>query len=252
MMDTSVLMKHNRVFFLAYDQGFEHGPTDFNEKNVDPDYILSIARDAGVFTGIIFHEGVAQSYYDPKKDTTPLILKLNGKTALHGDDEPYSPQLCTVAEAKRLGAAAVGYTIYVGSEYEAAMMKEFSLMEDEAHALGLPVVLWAYPRGKHVKGKELSRDVLSYAARLSLELGADFVKLPYSGDPASYRWVVQSAGKTGVVVQGGIKTTESELLREVRECLDAGVAGFAVGRNIWQSDDPVGLSKKIAQLIYGK
>ncbi|MFH0749545.1 MAG: hypothetical protein V1917_01350 [Candidatus Gottesmanbacteria bacterium] len=250
MADRSIITKNNKVFLLAYDQGFEHGPTDFNEKNVDPQYILDIARSSGVYSGIIFHEGIAQSYYDPKKDTTPLCIKLNGKTAFHAGEEPYSPQLCSVKEAIRLGAKAVGYTIYIGSEHEAAMMKEFSQVEDEAHEHGLVVVMWAYPRGKQVAGKETSRDVLAYAARLSLELGADFVKLSYSGDIESFKWVVQSAGKTGVLVQGGNKKTEEAFLGEIRECMTTGVSGFAVGRNIWQSPDPIGLSKKAAAIIY--
>jgi len=250
MIDTAFLKRNNKVLLLAYDQGFEHGPIDFNEKNVDPEYILHIARESDVFTGIIFHEGIAESYYQKDKEKTPLIMKLNGKTSLHGRVEPYSPQLCSVSEAVRLGANAVGYTIYIGSEHEALMMKEFSAIEDEAHKAGLPVILWAYPRGKSVEGKENSREILAYAARLGLELGADFVKLPYTGDPESYAWVVKAAGKTGVLVQGGSKTNENEFLTEIRDCMRAGVAGFAIGRNIWQSDDPVALAKKIAGIVY--
>jgi len=250
MIDTSFLKRNNKVLLLAYDQGFEHGPTDFNDLNVDPEYVLDIARKSDAFTGIIFHEGIAQSYYQKEKENIPLILKLNGKTSLHPGVEPYSPQLCSVSEAIRLGARAVGYTIYVGSEHEGTMMKEFSAIEDEAHEAGLPVILWAYPRGKSVAGKENSKEILSYAARISLELGADFVKLPYTGDKESYTWVVQAAGKTGVLVQGGTKTNEKDLLQEIQDCLEAGVSGFAIGRNIWQSDNPIALAKKIAGIVY--
>ncbi len=250
MIDTSFLKRNNKVMLLAYDQGFEHGPIDFNETNVDPEYILHVARVSDAFTGIILHEGIAESYFNPKKEKIPLIIKLNGKTSLHGEAEPYSPQLCSVSEAIRLGARAVGYTIYIGSEHEAIMMKEFSTIEDEAHRAGLPVILWAYPRGTSVKGKENSREILAYAARLGLELGADFVKLPYTGDPESYAWVVKAAGKTGVLVQGGSKTNEKEFLAEIHDCMKAGVAGFAIGRNIWQSEDPVVLAKKVASIVY--
>ena len=250
MIDTSFLKRNNKVLLLAYDQGFEHGPIDFNEKNVDPEYILHIARESDAFTGIIFHEGLAENYYRKEIDKIPLIIKLNGKTSLRPKAEPYSPQLCSVSEAVRLGARAIGYTIYIGSEHEALMMKEFSVIEDEAHAAGLAVILWAYPRGKSVEGKENSREILSYAARLGLELGADYVKLPYTGDPESYAWVVKAAGKTGVLVQGGSKTNEKEFLAEIHDCMTAGVAGFAIGRNIWQSEDPVALAQKIAGIIY--
>src|SRR3989344_1303348 len=146
------------MMLLAYEQGFEQGPTDFNDKNVDPNYITDIARRTGVYTGIVFQEGLAEKYYT--KDLPPLVIKLNGKTSFHKGEEPLSLQLCTVDKADSLGATAVGYTIYVGSEHEEEMIKEFSRIEDEAHAKNLMVVVWMYPRGKHVEGKETARDVV--------------------------------------------------------------------------------------------
>jgi class I fructose-bisphosphate aldolase len=248
------LLKNGRAIFLAYDHGFEHGPTDFNEEDVDPQKILEIAQKAGVFTAIIFQEGVAQKYYpigglDIQK-TPPLLLKLNGKTSFHKGEEPYSPLLCTVEEAKRLGASAVGYTIYIGSEHEAKMMQEFSQIEDEAHKAGMAVTMWAYPRGKHVEGKETEKDTVAYATRIALEMGADFVKVPYTGDSESFKWVVESAGKVKVLIQGGSKKTEEQILEEAKGAVEAGAAGMAVGRNVWQSKDPVGMAKKLAEAIY--
>lgn len=235
-----------KQFLLAYDQGFEHGPVDFDETNVDPQKVIDIGEQAGVFTGIIYHEGIAEKY----KTNLPLIIKLNGKTKLHPDEDPYSPQLCTVAKAVELGAKSVGYTIFVGSEHEARMMQEFSAIEDEAHKNNLNVIAWMYPRGKSVKGQETSKDIVAYAARLGLELGADYVKVPYTGDVTSFSWVVKSAGKTGVLAQGGVKKEETEFLQEAEEIMSAGALGMAVGRNIWQSADPIGLSKKLADVIF--
>lgn len=235
-----------KQFLLAYDQGFEHGPVDFNDTNVDPQQIIDIGEQAGVFTGIIYHEGIAEKY----KTSLPLIIKLNGKTKLHPTEDPYSPQLCTVQKAIELGAKSVGYTIFVGSEHEAKMMQEFSLIEDEAHKNGLGVIAWMYPRGKSVAGKETSRDIVAYAARLGLELGADLVKVPYTGDIESFSWVVKSAGKTGVLAQGGAKKEEAEFLQEAEGIMSAGALGMAVGRNIWQSSDSIGLSKKLAEIIF--
>ncbi|MBI5358730.1 hypothetical protein HZB69_03865 [Candidatus Amesbacteria bacterium] len=235
-----------KQFLLAYDQGFEHGPVDFGDTNVDPQKIIDIGEKAGVFTGIIYHEGIAEKY----KTSLPLIIKLNGKTRLHPDKDPYSPQLCTVAKAIELGAKSVGYTIFVGSEHEAKMMQEFSLIEDEAHKNNLRVIAWMYPRGKSVKNLENSRDIVAYAARLGLELGADLVKVPYTGDVESFSWVVKSAGKTGVLAQGGVKKEETEFLKEAEEIMQSGAMGMAVGRNIWQSSDPIGLSKRLAEIIF--
>ena len=242
-------MSYNNVMkqlLLAYDQGFEHGPVDFDDTNVDPQQIIDIGEQAGVFTGIIYHEGIAEKY----KTTLPLIIKLNGKTGLHPDEDPYSPRLCTVEKAISLGAKSVGYTIFVGSEHEAKMMQEFSLIEDEAHKNNLQVIAWMYPRGKSVKNLETSRDIVAYAARLGLELGADLVKVPYTGDIESFSWVVKSAGKTGVLAQGGAKKEEGELLKEAEEIMQAGAVGMAMGRNIWQSKNPIDLSKKLAKIIF--
>jgi class I fructose-bisphosphate aldolase len=235
-----------KQFLLAYDQGFEHGPVDFDDSNVDPQQIINIGEQAGVFTGIIYHEGIAEKY----KTKLPLIIKLNGKTKLHPTEDPYSPQLCTIQKAIELGAKSVGYTIFVGSEHEAKMMQEFSLIEDEAHKNGIGVIAWMYPRGKSVKDLETSRDIVAYAARLGLELGADLVKVPYTGDAESFSWVVKSAGKTGVLAQGGAKKEEQDFLNEASEIMQAGATGMAVGRNIWQSSDPIGLSKKLANVIF--
>lgn len=249
-------LRNDKAIFLAYDHGFEHGPTDFNEDTIDPGKVLEIALKSDVFTAVVFQEGIAQSYYPiggiDSKNYPPLIVKLNGKTSFHTGEEPYSPLLCTVDEAVRIGASGVGYTIYVGSEHEAKMMQEFSKIEDEAHAKGLTVTAWMYPRGKHVEGKEASKDIVAYAARLGEELGADFIKIPYTGDPESFSWVVKSAGKARVLVSGGVKKDKADFLKDVKDFMSVGTTGIAVGRNVWQSDDPVGMSKELANIIYGK
>src|SRR3989344_4852874 len=206
MIDLSSITKNGKALFLAYDQGMEHGPTDFNDENIDPNYILSIGIEGG-FNAIIFQKGVAEKYYDDSlKDTIPLIIKLNGKTnLLH--EEPYSPLLATVDEALSLGAAAVGYTIYLGSKHEAQMFGEFAQIERQAHAKGVPVMAWMYPRGESLKGKD-EAEISAYAARIGLELGADIVKLYYPGSAAALEHVVKAAGKTKVVVSGGAKEDE--------------------------------------------
>lgn len=189
------------------------------EKNVDPNYIMEIAKN-GYYTGVVFHEGVAARYYE-KDSGVPLFVKLNGKTSYQGE-EPLSLQLCTVEKAAELGAIGVGYTIYVGSEYEEQMLVELSRIEDEAHARGMIVIAWMYPRGKKVAGHESERDTVAYGARLGLELNADFVKVPYTGDLESFSWVVRAAGKTGVLAQGGKKVEWEDLDTEVSGAMNAG------------------------------
>ncbi len=253
------ITKNNRALFLAYDQGMEHGPTDFNDENVDPNFILQIAEsgsprfarsEAGYFTGLIFQKGIAEKYYRKEKHKTPLIVKLNGKTNLVKNKDPYSPLLCSVEEAVNFGAKAVGYTIYVGSEFESQMTKEFSQIKEDAEKHHLPVIGWMYPRGKAVEGRENSKEILAYAARLGLELGADIVKLPYTGDCESFKWVVKSAGKCKVVVQGGVKTSEEQFMQFAKDALSSGAIGLAVGRNIWLDLKPLKVAKQLSQIIF--
>ena len=246
-MNNKILRK-GKALFLAYDQGLEHGPTDFNDKNVDPNYIIEIAKK-GKYTGIIFQKGIAKKY---KKEITaskvPLIVKLNGKTNLV-KGEPISRQLCTVREAVKLGAAAVGYTIYIGSQRESIMMQEFEKIQRKAHAKNIPTIAWIYPRGKSVKGKS-KKDLMAYAARVGLEIGADIIKIVYSGNPKDLKWAVKSAGKTKVVIAGGVKKGEAALLSQVKEIMNSGAIGLAIGRNIWQNKEPLKITNKIKKILW--
>ncbi len=243
------ILKNGRALYLAYDQGLEHGPSvDFNDKNINPSYIIEIAQK-GKFQGLVFQKGIAEKYQEEiKSSKIPLILKLNGKTSLF-KGEPIARQLCSVKEAIQLGAIAVGYTIYIGSAQESVMMNEFENIEEEAHAKGMPVIAWIYPRGSSVK-LDTSREMMSYAARVGLEIGADIVKLKYGGNPQDLSWAVESAGKTKVVIAGGPPINEKTLLKQVSDIMNAGAAGLAVGRNIWQNPNPLEITKKIQEIIW--
>lgn len=254
MNEIKSIEKNGKVMLLAYDQGFEHGPIDFDEKSVEPNYIMEIAKN-GFYTGVVFQEGIAARYYPSANSgqvcEVPLIVKLNGKTSFYSE-EPKSLQLCTVDRAVELGASAIGYTIYVGSQYEEEMLVEFSRIEDEAHAKELTVIAWMYPRGSKVAGRESERDVVAYAARLGLELNADYVKVPYTGDKDSFAWVVKAAGKTGVLAQGGKKTDWENLEEEISGVMQAGAKGIAIGRNVWQDPNPNEVSRKLSRIVFGR
>jgi len=244
------IIRKNKSFFLAYDQGLEHGPTDFNDKNVDPEYIIKIAKE-GKFTGLIFQKGIAEKYNKQIKESKiPLIVKLNGKTNLVKGD-PVSKQLCTVEEAKELGATAVGYTIYIGSIHEEEMFQEFENIQRQAHKKGLPIICWIYPRGKGTKGIK-EKDLMAYSTRVGLELGADIIKIHPTGIKRDLEWAIKSAGKTRVVIAGGGKKNEKTLLKEIEEAMEVGCSGLAIGRNIWQNKDPIKLTNKIKKIIWNK
>ncbi len=247
MISIKKITKKDRALFLAYDQGLEHGPVEFSDENVDPLKIIDIARK-GKFTAMIFQKGIADKYKSEiKKSKVPLIIKLNGKTNLV-KEEPMSEQLCTVKEAIKLGAVAVGYTIYIGSKYESKMLKEFENIERDAHKAGIPVIAWVYPGKKEIPGKT-EDEVMAYAARIALEIGADIAKIKYTGNPDALKWAVKSAGRCRLVLSGGAKTTDLQILQEAKDAVNAGAMGLAIGRNIWQNENPLYIAKKVRSII---
>jgi len=241
MANLNKITKKGKAMFLAYDQGLEHGPIDFNDKNIDPEYIINITNK-GKYTGLILQKGIAEKYRNKIK--VPLILKLNGKTSLVKGD-PVSTQLATVEEAIKLKASAVGYTIYIGSKHEPKMLKEFEKIQKKAHENKLPVILWSYYNKKLKYNKKL----MAYCARVGLEIGADIVKLR-NGNPKNVKWAVEAAGKTKVVMAGGSKTSEKELLTQIEQSVKAGAIGIGIGRNVWQHKNPLEITKKLKKIIW--
>ena len=239
-----VFLSNNRGILLAFDQGLEHGPTDLNERNYDPAFIMKLAEEGG-FNGVIFQKGLAEKYYNGK---VPLILKVNGKTSLP-KGEPIARQICSVKRAAEIGAKAVGYTIYLGSAHEHFMLEEFGRIQEEAHVHDMAAIAWIYPRGQAIQN-DIAPEIVAYAARAGLEVGADAVKIKYTGDVETFRWAVKCAGKTKVFMSGGPKArSEAEFLTQVRGVLDAGAVGLAVGRNVWQSSDPLKMARHLKRLV---
>lgn len=247
MIDVSHLATNGKMIFLACDQGMEHGPTDFNEKNIDPRYICEIGVRNGL-NALIFGRGIAEKYYPEYAARIPLILKLNGHTR-YNKPNSWGPQNCTVAEAKALGAAAVGYTIHLGSLNEYQMLSQFGTIVREAHEQGLPAMAWIYPRGPEIT-EDKSPEMTAYAARLGLELGADIVKVYHSGDVGSLRWAGMAAGRTKTVVSGGDHVDIDQYIAEAKMVAQAGLDGIAVGRNVWQSEDPDAVCARLKDIFY--
>lgn len=243
------LLRGEHGLLFAYDHGFEYGPGNFDERSAEPSFALDLANSGG-FTGFICQKGIAARYYDPGIHDVPLIVKLNGKTSFRKDIEPKSLQNCTVDEAISFGASAVGYVIHVRSQYEPEMIAEFGRIEHEAHEKGLAVLAWMYIAGDEMIQPNES-DVVAYAARVGMELNADGIIIKYTGDEGSFRWVVKNAGRAKVFVVGGPRMeTTFQLMDTAGIIKDAGAAGFAIGRNIWQSKDPMEVISKLSNKLY--
>ena len=241
------ISRDGRFFFLALDQGLEHGPLDFNEKTLDPEYIIDISTKMKI-TGLILHKGLAIKYHENFMKKVPLILKLNGKTAFP-KTEIFASQITSVKEAAEIGADAIGYTIYIGSDMESEMLRIAGKIEEEAREYGLPFILWSYPRGRGIE-KPNSFEAVSYAARVALEIGADITKIHYTGDKKTFSEVVRAAGRCKVITAGGPLESLDDFFRDATEIMESGASGMAVGRNIWQHDDPMMVSDTIASIIF--
>ena len=261
------------LLLLPIDQGLEHGPVDFfaNPDSIDPSFQLRLAKEGG-YSGIVFHVGLAEKYMKEFAGEVPLILKLNGRTNIPSDEYAFSPQTASVEEAVRLGADAVGYTLYVGSPAQDEDMRQFAEIREDCQAYGMPLIMWAYPRGEAIeeKGGRDSLYAVDYAARVACELGADLVKLnfpkyeeskakelpqPYDQMKLSPQEamgkVVKSAGRTMVLVSGGGKMSDEDLLEKVKLSMEAGVTGLIFGRNMWQRNlkEALKLTEKIRRMM---
>lgn len=240
------LLTKGRSMILACDQGFEHGPKDFNATNIDPEYVMDIALE-GHYNAIAVQAGIAEKYYGLHYKDVPLLLKLNAKANLPEKD-PWSRQHTSVDYAVKLGASAVGYTLYHGSKHENEQFIELGRIVEQAHNYGLPVVVWNYPRGSFVHD-ELGTEEIAYGARIAMELGADMIKLKYNGDKEGFKWVLKCAGRSKVVISGGAREKEHEFLHKTKEAVDLGAAGIAVGRNVWQYEKPYAMSRAIHDVV---
>jgi class I fructose-bisphosphate aldolase len=248
-------LRNGTALFLPYDQGLEHGPRDFfaNPAASSPQYIMRLAVEGG-FNGVAVQIGLAEKFYWEYAGEVPLILKLNGKTDIPSDGDALSPLNAAVEEAVRLGADAVGYTLYIGTPVQDRDFAQYLTVRRAAQRWGMPLIVWAYPRGSAIetKGGKDSFYAVDYAARIASELGADVVKVnfprpekrdgvkkPYEREFSSQDAidaVVRSANRTLVLVSGGERAGDEAMLAKARQSMDAGATGLIFGRNVWQRD----------------
>jgi class I fructose-bisphosphate aldolase len=259
------------LLVLPLDQGLEHGPADFfdNPAALDTDFQFRLALE-GKYSAIALGIGLAEKYMKEYCGRVPLILKLNGKTNIADDGDAVSPLAASVEDAVRLGADAVGYTLYVGSPRQDSEIREFQRVRQDCERLGMPVVMWSYPRGRAVdaKGGKGTLYAQDYAARVAEELGADVVKLhepeednercpePYrslrEAPAARLRRVVRSAGRVLVLFSGGVKQDDDQaVLRKVRLYMESGATGVMFGRNMWLRtfDHAVALTRQVHPIL---
>lgn len=253
-----------RLMLFACDQKVEHLNKDFygegiHPEDAEPEHLFQIGSQGicGVLAG---QRGLIARYAADYPEINYLV-KMNSKTNLvkTAQEDPYSPQLTSLDAVLAMRDAGVnvvglGYTIYLGSEYESNMLAEAGELIAEAHAQGLIVVLWIYPRGKAVTA-EKDPDLIAGAAGVALCLGADFVKVnpPTDGNgktsAENLAVAAKAAGRTGLVCAGGSKADPQAFLQQLHDQIHIGGAcGNATGRNIHMrsTEEAIRLTKAIS------
>ena len=260
MLGHGTLGGTGKMVILPVDQGFEHGPARSfapNPAAYDPDYHFHLAIDAGC-NAYAAPLGALEASADKFAGQMPMILKLNNSDTLAKVDQPCSAITGSVTDALRLGCTAIGYTIYPGSGARNQMYEDLRELILEAKSVGLPTILWAYPRGAGLsKEGETAIDVTAYAAQISALLGAHVIKIkpptdhieqaeakkvfekyaiPVKTLAERVKHCVQSAfnGKRIVIFSGGEAKGTPELLAQVKELAAGGAFGSIMGRNAFQ------------------
>jgi fructose-bisphosphate aldolase/2-amino-3,7-dideoxy-D-threo-hept-6-ulosonate synthase len=177
-----------------------------------------------------------------------LVVHMSASTSL-GPDPNNKVQVCQVEECLKMGADAVSVHINIGSETESDQLSILGWVSERCDFWGMPLVAMMYPRGKGIANPN-DAQVVAHAARAGAELGADIIKTKYTGDPDSFSQVVKGC-PVPVVIAGGPKTeTDREFLEMIEGAMEAGARGVAIGRNVFQHDDPERMTRAISSIVH--
>ncbi|MGG7568697.1 class I fructose-bisphosphate aldolase [Rhodovulum sp. DZ06] len=270
-----------KMIILPVDQGFEHGPARSfapNPAAYDPHYHYQMAIDAGL-NAYAAPLGMLEAGADTFAGQIPTILKMNSANSLMsgtaGKDQAVT---ASVNDALRIGASAIGFTIYPGSDCALDMIEEIRELREEAASVGIATVLWSYPRGEGIsKEGETAIDVAAYAAQIAALVGAHIIKIKLSTDHLMLpeakkvyeeqeitiaeqadrvRHCMQAAfnGRRIVVFSGGAKKGENSVYDDARAIRDGGGNGSIIGRNTFQRsrEDALAMLQQLVDIYKGK
>lgn len=263
----SMVNQHNKLLLFAVDHKIEHMHDDFVRHDFSPEiqtteHIFSIANNLPS-GALATHLGLIARHAHAYNNIT-YIAKMNAKTHVvpKSAQDPFSKSLWTIENVMMLkqqgiNIAGIGYVLYVGSSHEAAMLQEAAQLIVQAHAQGLVTVIWAYPRGQHVKN-ETDAQIIAGAAGVAHSLGADFIKLqnPQTADGAidyaALPMIQAAAGNSGIIFAGGPLENQTALHTRITSYMQHGITGIAVGRNLFQlpTKQAIAHSKELSDLLF--
>jgi fructose-bisphosphate aldolase/2-amino-3,7-dideoxy-D-threo-hept-6-ulosonate synthase len=229
-----------KIVMVPIDHGMSDGPIS---GLIDIKGTVSALAESGA-NSILMHKGLVSAGFrgSGKGKDVGLIIHLSAGNCLAPD--PLTKVLVTtVEEAVALGADAISIHINLGAKDTPKMLEDAGKIVADCKKYGMPLLMMMYPRGEKIKN-EKDVEVAKIAARVGAELGADLVKTVYTGSKESFKQVVEGC-PVPVVIAGGSKGTDREVLQMIRDAMDAGAAGVSMGRNAFQHKEP----KKIIQAV---
>lgn len=233
-----------KVVIVPMDHGVSVGPilgiTNMKEA------MAQVAN--GGADAVVVHKGIVGRGHRKSGPDMGLIVHLSGSTSL--SPEPNAKILvCTVEEAIKIGADAVSVHVNIGNVHEKDMLADLGKVAKEAAEWGLPLLAMVYPRGEKIKD-EYDPEAIKHAARLGAELGADIVKVSYTGSPDSFREVVQGC-HVPVIIAGGPKMdSDRAILEMVKGAMEAGGSGTSIGRNVFQHKNPIRIVEALTMIVH--
>jgi len=236
--------KSGKILVIALDHAVGWGVIEgINKIEETMAVIIKAEPDA-----ITMQKGIIEKCYSKFSSSIPFIMKATSFAPFH---PTYDTQIGDVEEAVRLGADAIAVGCTVCGKEQAELLKQMAKITKEAASYGMPTIAHIYPKGDLINEDErYCAKYVSYAARAAAEIGIDIVKTFYTGDPDSYRKVIESC-PARVVVSGGPKMPElKDVLVMTKNAMEMGAYGVTYGRNVWQTEDPVKVIKGLKMIIH--
>ncbi len=233
-----------RTVIVPMDHGISMGPIDGLQ---DMKRAIHDVAEGGA-NAIVEHKGLVVEGHRRKGKDIGLIIHLSASTTL----SPYpnvKTLVCSVEEAIKLGADAVSIHINLGNGQEKEMLNDFGRVSYEARMWGMPLLAMMYPRGEKIKN-EYDVDAVKHAARVGNEMGADLVKVSYTGSMETFKEVVTGCAVPVVIAGGPKMDSDREILEMVKGSIEAGGAGVSIGRNVFQHKDPTQMVRAICAIVH--
>lgn len=233
-----------RTVIVPMDHGMTVGPIP-GLVQVPP--AANLIAEGGANAAVV-HRGAAMFGHRGYGKDLGLILHLSASTSLSPDSNR-KVLVATVEDALQIGADAVSIHVNLGAEDEARMLRDFGTVSSACQRWGMPLLAMIYTRGPKIRNEYDVRSV-RHAARVGAEMGADLVKVPYTGSPETFREVVAGCASPVVIAGGEKMESDEDVLRMVQGSVEAGGAGASIGRNVFQHREPATMVRAIVAIVH--